>query len=48
MGDQLLLNDCLVTLIEHEFFKQVKDEAVISRFQAMKELIVKLYVLVIM
>lgn len=39
MGDQLLLNDYLVTRIEHEFFKQVKDKVVISRFQDMKELL---------
>jgi len=37
------LNDCLVTFIEREFFKQVKGEAVISRFQAMMECIVKLF-----
>ena len=34
MGNQLL-NDCLVTFIEKEFFLQVKDDDVISRFQAM-------------
>ncbi|KAL6659901.1 hypothetical protein ACP70R_002023 [Stipagrostis hirtigluma subsp. patula] len=42
MGDQLL-NDCLITFIEREFFKQVNDDAVIARFQAMKERVVKLY-----
>jgi hypothetical protein len=41
MGDQLL-NDCMVTFIERDLLKQVKDEAVISRFQSMKEHIVKL------
>jgi hypothetical protein len=36
MGNQLL-NDCLVTYIEKEFFLQVKDDVVISRFQAMAD-----------
>jgi hypothetical protein len=36
------LNDCMVTFIERDLLKQVKDEAVISRFQSMKEHIVKL------
>ncbi|KAL6654915.1 hypothetical protein ACP70R_008380 [Stipagrostis hirtigluma subsp. patula] len=34
VGEQLL-NDCLVTFVEPEFFMQVKDEALISRFQSM-------------
>jgi hypothetical protein len=33
MGEQYL-NDCLVTFLEREFFCQVKDEAIISRFLA--------------
>uniref|UniRef100_A0A0A9CVQ4 Uncharacterized protein n=2 Tax=Arundo donax TaxID=35708 RepID=A0A0A9CVQ4_ARUDO len=33
MGDPLL-NDWLVTFIEREFFRQVKDEAVISAYRA--------------
>jgi hypothetical protein len=28
-------NDCMVTSLEREIFAQVKDEAIISRFQAM-------------
>ena len=34
MGDQFL-NECLVKFIEREFFLQVKDDVVISRFPAM-------------
>ena len=41
MGDQLL-NDYLVTFIEREFFLQVKDDVVISRFQAMTDRMVVL------
>ena len=41
MGDQLL-NDCLVTFIEREFFLQAKDDVVISRFQAMTDRMVVL------
>ena len=33
VGEQLLY-DCLVTFIEREVFMQVKDEALISGFQA--------------
>ena len=33
MGEQYL-NDCLVTFLEREFFQQVKDEDIISRFRA--------------
>lgn len=33
MGEQYL-NDCLVTFLERDFFGQVKDEAIISRFRA--------------
>jgi hypothetical protein len=36
------LNDCMVIFIDRNLFKQVKDDAVISRFQSMKEHIVKL------
>jgi hypothetical protein len=43
MGDQLLMDDCLVTITEREIFKQVKDDAVIARFQSMKDRVVKLY-----
>jgi hypothetical protein len=35
MGSKFL-NDCLVTYIEKEFFLQVKDDAIISRFQALE------------
>ena len=35
MGEQYL-NDCLVTFLEREFFMQVKDDEIISRFQGMK------------
>jgi hypothetical protein len=35
-----LLNDCLVTYIEKELFLQVKNDVVISRFQAMTDLMV--------
>ena len=41
MGEQYL-NDCLVTFLEREFFMQVKDDDVISRFQGMKHRRVKL------
>ena len=41
MGEQYL-NDCLVTYIEREFFLQVSDDAVINRFQNMKERRIKL------
>ena len=41
MGNQLL-NDCLVTFIEREFFFEVKDDVVISRFQAMTKRMVEL------
>ena len=41
MGNQML-NDCLVTFVEKEFFLQVKDEVVISRFQAMTDRMVVL------
>ena len=41
MGNQLL-NDCLVAFIEKEFFLQVKDDVVISRFQAMDDRMVVL------
>jgi hypothetical protein len=33
----------VVTFIVREFFKQVKDDDVITRFQSMKERVVKLY-----
>jgi hypothetical protein len=33
----------VVTFIEQEFFKQVRDDDVITRFQSMKERVVKLY-----
>lgn len=36
MGEQYL-NDCLVTFLEREFFVQVKDDDIISHFQAIKE-----------
>ena len=32
MGDEYL-NDCLVTFVEREFFRQVKDEDVINLFR---------------
>jgi hypothetical protein len=35
MGGQYL-NDCLVTYPEKEFFFQVKDDAIISHFQALE------------
>jgi hypothetical protein len=35
-----LLNDCFVTYIEKELFLQVKNDVVISRFQAMIDLMV--------
>jgi hypothetical protein len=41
MGDQYL-NDCLVTFIEREFFLQVKDHDIISRYQAMRDRRVKI------
>lgn len=41
LGEQYL-NDCLVTFFEREFFVQVKDDNIISRFQAMKERRVRL------
>ena len=41
MGNQLL-NDCLVTFIEREFFFEVKDDVVISCFQAMTKRMVEL------
>ena len=41
MGNQLL-NDCLVTFIEREFFFEVKDDVVISPFQAMTKRMVEL------
>ncbi|KAI5021452.1 hypothetical protein ZWY2020_058182 [Hordeum vulgare] len=33
---QMFLNDCLVTFIEREFFQQVKDDDIITSFQALK------------
>jgi hypothetical protein len=34
---QGFLNDCLVTFIERDFFLQVKDEDIVTSFQAWKE-----------
>jgi hypothetical protein len=34
---QRFLNGCLVTFIERDFFLQVKDEDIITSFQALKD-----------
>jgi hypothetical protein len=40
---QNLLNGCLVTFIEREFFLEVKDEDIIAQFQSMKDRKVRLW-----
>jgi hypothetical protein len=39
---QKILNGCLVTFIEREFFLYVKDEDIIAQFQSMKDQKVRL------